>query len=122
MADAPNPSSYESLQMAKEKKKKKKRSMQQVHRQVQDAVQALPYAVEEHRKQGRTFKAAVLRYVSAPMLRGMNKLLNAGRYRGTEGEKTRQSEQMRRHLDQKRQAMQHVQSQMKEMQKRRRAK
>ncbi|HET7275824.1 MAG TPA: hypothetical protein VFI91_11720 [Longimicrobiaceae bacterium] len=90
-------------------KKKKKRSSQDLHRQVQDAVQALPYAVEDHKKNGRRVKAFMLRYLSGPMLRLMNKGLGAKRYRGKEGVKLRQTDQMRRHLEQRGAALKHVQ-------------
>lgn len=102
-------------------KKKKSRTASDLHRQVQDSVQALPYVIEQQKKDGKKFKAWVLRYISAPMLRVMNRLLNAGRYRGKEGQKKKQTEQMRRHLDQKRAAMRHVQGQMQSMQRKRRS-
>lgn len=105
--------------MAK-KKKKKGRNSADLHRQVQDSVQALPYAIEQQRKEGKKFRAWVLRWISGPMLRLMNRLLNAGRYRGEEGQKKKQTEQMRRHLDHKKQAIQHMQGQMQAMQKKRR--
>ena len=89
--------------------KKKKRSPEQMHRQVQDSLQALPYAIAEHQKQGRKAKALMLRYVSSPMLRLMNRVLNAQRYRGSEGKQRQQSEKMRRHLEQKQAAIRHVQ-------------
>jgi hypothetical protein len=103
-------------------KKKKKRSPEQMHRQVQDSLQALPYAVEEQRKTGHPVKAFMLRYLTAPVLRLMNRALSAKRYRGPEGEKRKQTEQMRRHLDQKQQALKHLQGHMKQQQQRRRGK
>ncbi|HUE97398.1 MAG TPA: hypothetical protein VMN39_12115 [Longimicrobiaceae bacterium] len=105
--------------MAK-KKKKKKRSSGELHRQIQDSVQALPYVIEQQRKEGKRFRAWVLRYLSGPMLRLMNRVMNASRYRGKEGQKRKQTEQMRRHLQHKQAAMKHVQGQMQELQKKRR--
>lgn len=102
------------------KKKKNNRSAGDLHRQVQDSVQALPYVIEQHRKEGKWFKAGMLRFVSGPVLRLMNRMLNAGRYRGKTGQKKKQTEQMRRHLDHKRAATQHVQEQMRAMQKKQR--
>jgi hypothetical protein len=49
----------------------------------------------------------------------MNKALNAKRYRGKEGEKLRQTDQMRRHLEQKGAALRHVQTQMQSQQRKR---
>lgn len=88
---------------------KKKRSADDMHRQIKDSLQALPYALAEHEKQGRRGKAVMLRYVGGPILRVMNRILNRQRYRGEEGAKLRQSEQMRRHLQQRQQAIQHLQ-------------
>lgn len=103
----------------KTKKKKKKRSSEQLHRQVQDSIQALPYYIDQQKKEGRKFRAFFLRFLSAPMLRTMNRLLNAGRYRGKEGEKKKQSEQMKRRLEQRKAAIQHYQGQMQKAQRRR---
>lgn len=93
-------------------KKKQKRDPAKMHRQVQDSLQVLPYYVEQQRKEGRWFKAFMLRYVSGPMLKLMNRLLGARRYRGTEGEKLRQTDKMRRHLEQRKAAMRHLQENM----------
>jgi hypothetical protein len=101
-------------------KKKSKRSAESMHRQVQDSVQVLPYAIEQHKKEGKRVRAFVLRYISGPMLRLVNRVLNASRYRGTSGQKLRQTEQMRRHLDQRRAAMKHVQGQIDQARKKRR--
>ncbi|CAN5388746.1 hypothetical protein BH24GEM3_BH24GEM3_27620 [soil metagenome] len=97
--------------------KKKKRDPEKMHRQVQDSLQALPYAVEQHQKEGRWAKAFVLRYLSGPMLRLMNRMLGAQRYRGPEGAKLRQTDKMRRHLEQKQAAIKHVQTTMQKSQK-----
>lgn len=89
--------------------KKKKRSAGEMHRQIQDSLQALPYAITDHEKHGRRGKAVLLRYVGGPVLRLMNRILNGQRYRGEEGVKRKQTEQMRRHLQQREQAIRHVQ-------------
>lgn len=101
-----------------DKKKKKKRSAGELHRQVQDSVQALPYAIEQQEQQGHRVKAVMLRYLTGPVLRLMNRALSAKRYRGAEGEKLRQTEQMRRHLEQRQAAMKHLQGHIQEQQKR----
>ncbi|MDQ3309670.1 MAG: hypothetical protein M3497_06045 [Gemmatimonadota bacterium] len=97
--------------------KKKKRSPGEMHRQIQDSLQALPYAIADHQKHGRRWKAVMLRYVGGPILRLMNRLLNAQRYRGNEGSKLKQSEQMRRHLKQRQDALRHVQTVIAQQQK-----
>ena len=71
-----------------------------MHRQVQDSVQALPYVIEQQKKEGKRVRAFILRYVSAPILRMVNRLLSARRYRAEAGQKLKQTEQMRRHLEQ----------------------
>ena len=102
------------------KKKKKKRSSAELHRNVKDSLLALPYAIEEQKKQGKGVRAFMLRYVTGPVLRVMNKTLDASRYRGKEGEKTKQTEQMRRHLEHRRAAMKHVQGQIQQQQRKKR--
>ncbi|MDQ3556333.1 MAG: hypothetical protein M3409_06110 [Gemmatimonadota bacterium] len=89
--------------------KKKRPSAPQMHRQIQDSIQALPYAIADHEKNGRRGKAVLLRYFGAPMLRLMNRIFNRQRYRGEQGAKRRQTEQMKRHLEQREQAMRHLQ-------------
>jgi hypothetical protein len=101
-----------------DKKKKKKRSSAELHRQVQDSLQALPYVIEDQKKKGHPVKAFVIRYLSGPILRIMNRALNAGRYRGTEGEKQRQTDQMKRHLEQRKMAMKQFQTHIQQEQKR----
>ncbi|MQA89595.1 MAG: hypothetical protein GEU90_05105 [Gemmatimonas sp.] len=103
------------------KKKKKKKSAGSMHRQVQDSVQALPYVIEQQRKEGKKVRAFVLRYLSGPLLRLINRALNAKRYRGKEGQKLKQTEQMKRHLEHKRAAVRHMQTEMQKIQKRKRA-
>ena len=102
------------------KKKKAKKSAGAMHRQVQDSVQALPYVIEQQKKEGKRFRAWVLRYLSGPILRMVNRALNAKRYRGEAGQKLKQTEQMKRHLEHKRAAMKHMEGQMKAVQKKRR--
>jgi hypothetical protein len=101
------------------KKKKKKRSSAELHRNVKDSLLALPFVVDEQKKKGKTVKAFMLRYVTAPVLRLMNKALDASRYRGQEGDKTRQTEQMRRHLEHRKAAIKHVQGQMQQQKRKR---
>lgn len=103
------------------KKSKKKKSAGAMHRQIQDSVQALPYVIEQQKKEGKRVRAFVLRYLSGPLLRLTNKALNAKRYRGEEGQKLKQTEQMRRHLEHKQAAVRHVQDQMQALQKKKRA-
>ena len=101
------------------KPKKKKRSSSDLHRQVQDSLQMLPFVIDQQKKQGHPVRAFMIRFVSAPVLKVMNKALNAKRYRGKEGEKLRQTDQMRRHLEQKGAALKHVQTQMQSQQRKR---
>ena len=103
-------------------KKKQKRTPAQMHRQVQDSLQALPYAIDQQKKEGKRFKALVLRYLTGPLLRVMNRTLSATRYRGTEGQKLKQSEQMRRHLEQRQAAIKHLNSTLQKQQRRGRPK
>lgn len=102
------------------KKKKKKRSSADLHRNVKDSLLALPFAIDEQRKRGKPVRAFMLRYLTGPVLRVMNKALDASRYRGTEGEKTKQTEQMRRHLEHRNAALKHVQGQLQQQQKKKR--
>ena len=82
--------------MEKKKKKKKSRmSAEKIHRQLQDQVQVLPYFIDQQKKEGKWFRAFVLRYVSGPIWRTVNRILNARRYRGEAGQKLKQTEQMR---------------------------
>jgi hypothetical protein len=94
--------------------KKKKRSTEQMLRQVQDSLQVMPFYIEQQRDQGKWFRAFMLRYVSAPMLKLMSRALGARRYKGTEGAKLKQTDQMRRHLQQKQQARKQLQEMMKD--------
>ena len=99
-----------------EKKKKKKRSSAEMHRQIQDNVQALPYAVAQMEKEGKTFRAFFLKYISGPILRLIKRLLDRQRYRGPDGAKLKQSEQMKRHLDQRSKAMEYMQGELRKAQ------
>jgi hypothetical protein len=87
---------------------------------VKDSLQALPFVIEQQKKEGHGVRAFVIRYLSGPVLKVMNKALDAKRYRGKEGEKRKQTDQMRRHLDQKGAALKHVQSQLQAQQRRKR--
>ena len=100
--------------------KKKKQSASELHRQVKDSLQALPYVVEQQKKEGHPVKAFMLRYFSAPMLRVMNGFLDRRRYKGVEGEKLRQTDQMKRHLEQRKMAMKKFQTHIQQEQKRKR--
>ena len=99
-------------------KKKKKRSAADMHRQIQDSVQALPYAVTQMEAQGKRGRAWILKYVSGPVLRLLNKMFSKSRYKGPEGAKLKQSEQMKRHLEQRQKAMEYVQGELRKAQKR----
>ncbi len=81
---------------------------------------ALPYAIEQHQKEGKRFQAFRLRYFAGPMLRLLNRVLSARRYRGPEGQKLKQTEQMRRHLEYRREAMKHYQAQIDQARKKQR--
>jgi hypothetical protein len=101
-----------------EPKKKKKRSAAEMHRTVQDQVQALPFAVQHLEKEGKRTQAFIVRYLTGPVLRFINKLMNRTRYKGTEGAKLKQSEQMKRHLEQRQKAADYMQGELRKMQKR----
>lgn len=97
--------------------KKKRRSAAEMHRQIQDSVQVLPVAIADHEKHGRRGKAFLLRYLGGPLLKLMKRILDRSRYKGTEGAKLKQAEQMKRHLEQRRQAIKYVQGEMQKAQK-----
>ncbi|HEU4561809.1 MAG TPA: hypothetical protein VFS20_28550 [Longimicrobium sp.] len=101
-----------------EKKKKKKRSAAEMHRTVQDHVQAIPYAVQHLEKEGKTTKAWVVKYITGPVLRLVNKLMSKSRYKGAQGQKLKQSEQMKRHLELRQKQVQYMQGEMQKLQKR----
>jgi hypothetical protein len=97
--------------------KKKKQSPEERHRQLQDQVQALPYAIADLEAKGQRWKAFSVRYLAGPMLRLMKKMMDRQRYAGKDGAKLKQSEQMKRHLEQRTKAMQYVQGEMRKQQK-----
>jgi hypothetical protein len=94
--------------------KKKKRSTEQMLRQVQDSLQVMPYYIQQQKGEGKWFRAFMLQYVSAPVLKVMSRALGARRYKGTEGAKLKQTDQMRRHLQQKQQARKQLQEMMRD--------
>ena len=97
--------------------KKNKRSAADMHRQVQDSLQALPHYLADLEKKGEKRKLFMTRYLGAPLLRLMNGVLNRTRYKGTEGQKLKQAEQLRRHMEQRKQALKYVQGEMQKAQK-----
>ena len=101
-----------------EQKKKKKLTMAERHRQIQDSVQALPYAIDQMEREGKRGKVFILKYISGPILRTLNKVMDKQRYKGPEGQKLKQSEKMARHLEQRRKAMEFMQGEMAKQQKR----
>jgi hypothetical protein len=94
--------------------KKKKRSTEQMLKQVQDSLQVMPHYIEQQKAEGKWFRAFMLRYISSPMLRLMNRALGSRRYKGAEGAKLKQTDYMRRHLQQKTQARQQLQEMMRD--------
>jgi len=102
--------------------KKKKQTPEERHRQLQDQVQALPYALADLEAKGERWKAFSVKYLAGPVLRLMKKMMDRQRYAGKEGAKLKQSEQMKRHLEQRSKAMQYVQGEMRKQQKSARAK
>lgn len=100
------------------RKKKKKRSAAEMHRTVQDQVQALPFAVQHLQKEGKKTQAFIVKYLTGPVLRFINRMMNRTRYKGSEGQKLKQSEQMKRHLEQRQKAMEYMQGEMLKQQKR----
>jgi len=98
--------------------KKQKRSPEEMHRNLQDQVQALPYAIAQAQNEGKKGRAFLLRYVSGPIVRFMNRMMNRQRYKGPEGGKLKQSEQMKRHLEQRQKAMEYYQGELKKNQQR----
>lgn len=94
--------------------KKKKRSSEQMLRQVQDSLQVMPYYIEQQRTEGKWFRAFMLRYVSSPVLKLINRALGSRRYKGPEGAKLKQTDYMRRHLQQKTQARKQIEDMMRD--------
>ena len=99
------------------KTKKKKLSPEEQHRQLADQVQAIPYVIEDYKAKGKWFRAWVVRYLAGPMVRFQKRMLDKQRYSGTSGQKLKQAEQMKRHLEQRRKAMEFMQGEMQRQQK-----
>ncbi|HEX2209237.1 MAG TPA: hypothetical protein VHG93_16290 [Longimicrobium sp.] len=99
------------------KTKKKKLSPEEQHRQLADQVQAIPYVVEDYKAKGKWFRAWVVRYLAGPMVRFQKRMLDRQRYSGTSGQKLKQAEQMKRHLEQRRKAMEFMQGELQRQQK-----
>jgi hypothetical protein len=98
-------------------RKKLKKPLDQQHRELIDQVENLPYFIDDHKRNGRWFKAAVVRYLVGPMIRFQKRTLDKQRYGGAQGQKLKQAEQMKRHLEQRRKAMEYVQGEMAKQQK-----
>lgn len=103
--------------MAENKKKKKKLSPEEEHRMLQDQVQALPYALADLEAKGEKRKAFMLKYIGAPLLRMRKRLMDKQRYTGADGQKLKQQEQMKRHLEMRRKQMEFMQGEMARQQK-----
>ncbi len=99
------------------KKKKPKETLEQKHRKLQDQVQFLPHALADLERKGEKRRYFLLKYVGAPVIRLMKRFMDRQRYKGTEGAKLKQSEQMKRHLEMRGQAMKHMQGEMQKAQK-----
>lgn len=93
-------------------RKKLKKPLDQQHRELQDQADAIPYVIDDHKRNGRWFKAFVVRFLAGPMIRFQKRTLDKQRYGGTTGQKLKQSEQMKRHLEQRRKAMEFAQNQL----------
>lgn len=98
-------------------RKKLKKPLDQQHRELQDQVEAIPYVIDDHKRNGRWFKAFVVRFIAGPMVRFQKRTLDKQRYGGTTGQKLKQAEQMKRHLEKRRQAMDFMQTQLAAQQK-----
>lgn len=99
------------------KPKKKKLSPEERHRNLQDQVQYMPYALADLEAKGQKRKAFMLKYVAGPIIRLMKRLMDRQRYTGTEGAKLKQNEAMKRHLEQRRKQMEFMQGEMARQQK-----
>ncbi|HLL85605.1 MAG TPA: hypothetical protein VK420_23235 [Longimicrobium sp.] len=98
--------------------KKKKLSPEETHRNLQDNVQALPYMIAQLEKDGKRGQLFLLKYIRGPILRFMHRMSSKQRYAGPEGSKLKQSDQMKRHLEQRQKAMEFYQGEMKRVQQR----
>jgi hypothetical protein len=105
------------MALFKSARKKLKKPLDQQHRELMDQVEALPFAIDDHKRNGRWFKAFVVRYLVAPMIRFQKRTMDKQRYGGTQGQKIKQAEQMKRHLEQRRKAMEYMQGEMAKQQK-----
>jgi hypothetical protein len=99
------------------KKKKTKLTPEQRHHQLQEQVEALPMHLDLLRSQGKWFRAFMVRAFAAPILRMMKRMMDRQRYRGKPGQKLKQAEQMKRHLDRQRKAMEYMQGEITRQQK-----
>ena len=98
-------------------RKKLKKPLDQQHRELQDQVEAIPYVIQDYKAKGKWFRAFVVRYLAGPMVRFQKRLLDKQRYTGASGQKLKQAEQMKRHLEQRRKAMEFMQNEMVRQQK-----
>ena len=98
-------------------RKKLKKPLDQQHRELQDQAEAIPFVIEDYKAKGKWFRALVVRYLAGPMVRFQKRLLDKQRYTGTSGQKLKQAEQMKRHLEQRRKAMEFMQGEMQRQQK-----
>ena len=98
-------------------RKKLKKPLDQQHRELMDQVEAIPYVIEDYKAKGKWFRAFVVRYLAGPMVRFQKRLLDKQRYTGASGQKLKQAEQMKRHLEQRRKAMEFMQGEMQRRQK-----
>ncbi len=99
------------------KTKKPKISPEEKHRQLQDQVQAIPYVIADFEAKGQKRKAFMVKYVAGPIIRMMKRLMDRQRYKGTEGQKLKQAEQMKRHLEMRRKQVEFMQGEMARQQK-----
>lgn len=98
-------------------RKKLKKPLDQQHRELQDQVDAIPYVIEDYKAKGKWFRAFIVRYVAGPMVRWQKRHMDKTRYAGPSGQKLKQAEQMKRHLEQRRKAMEFMQGEMLRQQK-----
>jgi len=98
------------------KSKKKKPTPEQMHRNLQDNVQALPFAIAQLEKEGKRGKVFMLKYVTGPWMRLMKRIMDRQRYKGDQGAKLKQTEQMKRHLEQRQKAVEFMQAQLRQQQ------
>lgn len=99
------------------KTKKKKLSDEERHRQLQDQVEYLPMHLDQLRGEGKWFRAGLVRWLAAPVIRTMKRLMDRQRYGGPQGAKLKQSEQMKRRLEMKRKQLEYIQGEMQRQQK-----